>query len=393
MLKKLAVGLISISIVVTPAANAGLKNQMDSTPAIAILDTGIDTSLPAFQGKIIQEVCILEWTTCPNGKSFMEGKGAASMPSDLITKNGFDHGTFMASVFLATNPNVNVVFIKIIGNTSAGLRQNAGEASVYNALNWVRDNASKYNIKAVSMSQGHHNLLTSGTDYCPSTPTTRKSLKDLIAMQIPVFFPSGNGRDYSRLDWPACIEDSISVGYVDQQNEISTGSNTDVNRLDFFAPGFFTIAGPGNIAKNIAGSSAAIQVAAAQWIKLQTAKPTYSYDQLLDSFRSTAVSTIGRQGTFKNLINFDNALAFTSKLVSASNTAADAAAAKAAADAAAAKAAADAAAAKAAAELKAKQIADVNAAIAAAEAEYLAAIKAAKDKFDALKAKLLATLT
>lgn len=294
MLKKWSIALILISLVLPPAANAGLKNQLDPTPAIAILDTGIDTSLPAFQGKIIQEVCILEWTTCPNGKSFMEGKGAASMPVDLITKNGFDHGTFMASVFLATNPDVNVVFIKIIGNTSTSLRQVAGEAAVYNALNWVRDNAAKYNIKAVSMSQGNHNLLTSGTDYCPSTPTTRKSLKDLLAMQIPVFFPAGNGHDYLRLDWPACIDDSISVGYVDQQNEISISSNNDVNKLDFFAPGFFSIAGPGNIVKNISGSSAAIQVAAAQWIKLQSAKPSYSYDQLLDSFRSSAVSTIGR---------------------------------------------------------------------------------------------------
>jgi hypothetical protein len=411
MLKKLVVSLISISVVFTPVANAELKNQSDSTPAIAILDTGIDTSLPAFQGKIIQEVCILEWTTCPNGKSFMEGKGSASMPADMITKNGFDHGTFMTSVFLATNPSVNIVFIKIIGNTSAGLRQYAGEASVYNALNWVRDNASKYNIKAVSMSQGHHNLLTSGTDYCPSTPTTRKSLKDLIAMQIPVFFPSGNSRDYSRLDWPACIEDSISVGYVDQQNEISISSNNDISRLDFFAPGFFTIAGPGNVLKNISGSSAAIQVAAAQWIKLQSAKPLYTYDQLLDSLRSTNVSTVGRQGTFKKLISFNDALAFNSILVAAPSAAADAAAAKAAADAATAKAAADAAAAKAtadaaaakatadaaaakaAAELKAKQIADVNAAIAAAEAQYLAEIKGAKDKFDSLKAKLLSTLS
>lgn len=363
MNKKLISALIAITLSIpTTAYAAGIQNRSDSTPAVAILDTAIDTSLPAFQGKIIQEVCILEWTTCPNGKSFMEGPGSASMPANLITQNGFDHGTFMTSVFLQTNPNVNVVFIKIIGNTSTGLRQNAGEASVYNALNWVKNNASKYNIQAVTMSQGMHNL-NSGTDYCPKTPTTQQSVKDLIAIGIPTFFPSGNGRDYVRIDWPACLDESISVGYVDQQNEISINSNNDTAKLDFFAPGFFSIAGPGNVAKNISGSSAAIQVAGAQWIKLKSAKPSYTYDQLLTAFSSTASSTIGRQGTFKKLININAAL-----LYNAGPTAEQIAAQKAA--------------------LKA----DVDLQIAKAQAEYDAAVKAAADKLAATKALQLARL-
>lgn len=375
MNKKLIAALIAITLALpTTAHAAGLQNRIDSTPSVAILDTGIDTSLPAFQGKVVQEVCILEWTTCPNGQSFMEGKGAASMPANLITLNGFDHGTFMASVFVATNPNVNIVFIKIIGNTSTGARQNAGEASVYNALNWVKANASKYNIQAVTMSQGMHNLGAAGTDYCPKTPTTQQSIKDLIALGIPTFFPSGNGRDYTRIDWPACLDESISVGYVDQQNEISSNSNNDTSKLDFFAPGFFTIAGPGNVSKNISGSSSAIQVAGAQWIKLKSAKPTYTYDQLLTALRSTASSTIGRQGTFTKLININGALAYN--VVPIGPTPAELAAQKAAADAAA----------------KAALKAEVDKAIAAAQAEYDATVKAAADKLSAYKTAQLARL-
>lgn len=369
MNKKLITALIAITLAVpTTAHAAGLQNRLDSIPAVAILDTAIDTSLPAFQGKIIQEVCILEWTTCPNGQSFMEGKGAASMPANQITLNGFDHGTFMTSVFLATNPNVNIVFIKIIGNTANGLRQNAGEASVYNALNWVKTNASKYNIQAVTMSQGMHNLGAAGTDYCPKTPTTQQSIKDLIAIGIPTFFPSGNGRDYLRIDWPACLDESISVGYVDQQNEISTSSNNDTQKLDFFAPGFFTIAGPNNVSKNIAGSSSAIQVAGAQWIKLKSTKPTYTYDQLLTAFRSTASSTIGRQGTFTKLINISAAISYNAAPVVTGPTPAELAAAKLALQ------------------------ADVNAQIAKAQAEYDAMVKLASDKFYAYKAAQLARL-
>jgi hypothetical protein len=374
MNKKLIAALIAITLSLpTTAHAAGLKNRTGSTPAVAILDTAIDTSLPAFQGKVIQEVCILEWTTCPNGKSFMEGPGAASMPAKLITLNGFDHGTQMTSVFLATNPNVNVVFIKIIGNSATGMRQNAGEASVYNALNWVKANASKYNIQAVTMSQGMHNLGPAGTDYCPKTPTTVQAVKDLITIGIPTFFPSGNGRDYARIDWPACIEESVSVGHVDKQNEISIASNNDNAKLDFFALGFFTVAGPGNVLKNISGSSAAIQAAGAQWISLKSSKPTWSYDQLLEALKATSTNTVGRQGTFKKLINLNSAMSYspstaTPTTVNAGPTPEQIAAQKAA--------------------IKA----DVDAQIAKAQAEYDAAVKAAADKLASFRASQLARL-
>jgi hypothetical protein len=379
MNKKLIAALIAITLAVpTTAHAAGLQNRTGSIPAVAVLDTAIDTSLPAFQGKIIQEVCILEWTTCPNGQSFMEGAGAASMPANLIKLGGFDHGTLMTSVFVKTNPNVNIVFIKIIGNTATGMRQNAGEAAVYNALNWVKANASKYNIQAVTMSQGMHNLGPAGTDYCPKTPTTQQSVKDLISIGIPTFFPSGNGRDYKRIDWPACLDESISVGYVDQQNEISVNSNNDSEKLDFFAPGFFTVPGVGNVAKNISGSSASIQVAGAQWIQLKSANPSYTYDQLLNAFRSTTSSTIGRQGKFNKLININGALAY--KPVAVGPTPEELAAQKAAAD----------AAAKAASQTALR--AEIDKAIAVAQAEHDATVKAAADKLAAYKSAQLARL-
>ena len=371
MTKKLISALIAITLSLpTTAYAAGIQNRTGSTPTIAILDTAIDTSLPAFQGKIIEEVCILQWNTCPNGQSFMIGSGAASMPSGLITKNGFDHGTQMASVFVAANPNVNIVFIKIIGNTSTGTRQTAGEPTVYNALNWVKQNAIKYNIQAVTMAQGHHNLGVAGTDYCPKTPITQQSVKDLISMGIPTFFPSGNGRDYERIDWPACLNESVSVGYVDQQNEISISSNFDANKLDLFSPGFFTIAGPGNIMKNVSGSSAAIQHAAAQWFKIKLAKPLNSYDQNLLAITSTAVKTVGRQGTFDKLIDINKAIAYSP--VSSGPTQE-----------------------QITAELAAKKLAlqqEINKLIADAELQYQAEITVAANKLALYKATQLARL-
>ena len=126
---------------------------------------------------------------------------------------------------------------------------------------------------------------------------------------------------------------------------------------------------------------------------LKTAKPSYSYTQLLETFRLTSVSTIGRQGTFTKLINLQGALTYVPKELTNAEAAAKAAAEAAAAEAAraAAKAAADAAAAKAAA--KAAVEAQVNEAIAAAQAEYDLTVKVASEKLALLKAQWLAKLS
>ena len=183
------------------------------------------------------------------------------------------------------------------------------------------------------------------------------------------------------------------MGYVDQQNEISSSSNNDDVKLDFFATGFFTTAGPGNILKNISGSSSATQVMAANWLAYKSAKPSSTYDQILDSFRKTASKTIGRQGSFTKLADLGKALSYNSIAVSApivpsGPTAAELAAAKAAAD----KVIADKVAADAALAAKAAIQAQVNAAIAAAEAQYQTELKAAQDKLAATKAVWLAKL-
>jgi hypothetical protein len=360
MNKKLITALLSLTLIAPFMSHAEAAPQ---APTIAIMDTGIDDTLPAFQGKILTEVCILEWTTCPNGTSFQESPHAAVVPSNIINLNGFDHGTQMASTFIATNPNANIVFIKIIGNTAAGLRQTAGEASVYNALNWVKQNATKYNIQAVSMSQGHHNLGTTA-DYCPKTPITEQAVKDLMSMQIPVFFPSGNGADYKRIDWPACIDASISVGATDRSDLIATNTNYDSAKLDFFATGYLTVASPGNVMKNIAGSSAAIQVAAAKWLAFKSAKPNATYNDILDALKSTASSTNGRQGTFNKLINLNAALSYVPGPSQA----------------------------ELAAAAKALLQSQVDAAIAAAEAQYQIELKTAQDKLAATRALWLAKL-
>lgn len=384
MKNKLITAVLTLSLL-SPVAISQASGS--DAPVLAILDTAIDTSLPELQGKIVGEVCILEWALCPNGTNFQEGAGAASMSSELITKNGFDHGTFMASAAVKTNPNIKILFVKIIANTSTGLRKPAGESTISAALAWVRDNASKYNVKAVSLSQGSNGLLgKAGTQYCPTFTRTISVVQSLNAMSIPVFSAVGNARDYSRVDWPSCISDVVAVGAVDQIGEIASYSNNDPLLLDFFALGSMSLAGPNNVSKNVAGTSSATQVAAATYLSLSS-KSGISGNQLIAIMSANALPTKGRQGTFTKLISMSlnssvNAVP-TELPKKIDNSAAEAAAKLAAA-----KAEADRVAAAKAEAIKA----EVNAGIAAAEAQYAIELKAAQDKLNASRAAWMAKL-
>jgi hypothetical protein len=307
MNKKL-ITAISAVVLVLPITFITAEAKADTqAPAVAVLDTALDTSLPIFKDRIAYEVCILEWASCPNGKSFMEGPGSTVLPSDIISKNGFDHGTQMASIVASIDPNVKIVFVRIIGNTKAGARQTAGEMTVAQALKWVLDNKDRFNIQAVSMSQGHHNL-TSFTEYCPKSVNTRNMISFLLNAGIPTFLPAGNGRDYERLDWPACINESISVGMTDQYDQIDNYSNYDSKRLDFYALGNLLVTVPGGTVKYAAGTSASVQVAATTWVATKNKNPNLTYQQIFDILGNTSKPVKGSRGQLGKMINYKGAV-------------------------------------------------------------------------------------
>jgi hypothetical protein len=305
MNKKLLTALVALTLIVPTTSHAALKNRTVTPPTLAILDTAIDMSIPSFKDKVIYEVCILEWTTCPNGTSFMEGPGSATLPHDAITKNGFAHGTQMVSAALKANPNLKIVFIRIVGQNINFDRQISTENTVLNALNWVYSNKDRLNIQAVSMSQGDHNL-GSGTNYCLNTPRTESSIKQLVQSQIPVFFAIGNGYDYKRIDWPACLTDSVAVG-AGSKNGIELWNNFDQQRVDFFANGKEDLIYPGNKIVRSSGTSISTQVVAAQWMAIKASKPNLTMSQIYDLISKTSRPISGKMGTGK-LVDLTRAL-------------------------------------------------------------------------------------
>lgn len=267
-----------LSTVPINSAHAQLQNE-----SLVVIDSALNADQSKLSGNIIYEVCILDWSACPNGQNFMEGKGSAYLQPRFMGHNGFNHGTQMVSSALRTNPNLQIVFIRIVANSSAGSRLNVSPVSVARALKWVSENKEKFKIGAVAMSQGHHNL-SKLTKYCPHDSSVESMIELLLQNGIPFFVPAGNSRDYERIDWPACNPSAISIGALDINRNIASYGNIDRDLLDFFEIGEQKVLDHDGLERIATGTSVSAQIAAAKWMKIIELNPSKSYDQRMSMF-------------------------------------------------------------------------------------------------------------
>jgi len=237
--------LVLFTAAFLPAVSANEK------PAIAIIDTAIDTS----KVKVFYEVCLMEEKRCPNNQSYMEGSGSAYMPAS----GGFEHGTQMVQIAQQLNPNMNIVFIRIFPHDNKGnVARNAANvnSTVRQALEWVANNKTKFNIVAVSAALGETKFATKGS-YCPVNAQVRNAIINLQNVGVASIFAAGNRYDYARVDYPACINEAVAVSSVGVRGNIERYSNRSAE-TDFFVLGTIN---------NSVGTSAATVALASYWAK------------------------------------------------------------------------------------------------------------------------------
>jgi len=285
-----------------------VSNADSLEPSLVIIDTGIDSSLPMFQGRLITEVCVLDWYLCPNGRNFQEGPGSATLRGSVANLNGFDHGTQMASIAVTRYPQLKFIFIRIVASNINGNRLSVSNENVGKALEWVQVNREKFNIRAVSMSQGSHQLL-SGIRYCPSIPSVQKMVTRLKLDGVAIFFPVGNQGDKKRIDWPACIPDSVSIGAVNEKDEISSYSNMDFSTTDMYALGNASAFAPGGRSVNASGTSVSTQIAAVLWVQFAVKHPEAGYSQIFQALRTSGKLVFDNEFRFGRKIDLEAALA------------------------------------------------------------------------------------
>lgn len=236
-----------------------------ATPTIAIIDTAIDSSLIP---QISYEACFTINSNCPNGKSFQEGKGSANVDKVGWGVNGMDHGLQVTETALLANKNINVVFIRItdVNKYPTFTAMHTDGTSLDNAIQWVSQNAKKYNITAVSISQERHNF-AKGT--CPVDNIFSSSVQSLKTNNVPVLVGVGNDASVDFVGFPACVQDVFGVGAATAQAQNYYFSNLGQG-VDLMSIGRVNITLPDNTVQAVMGTSIATPYAASLWVSKNT---------------------------------------------------------------------------------------------------------------------------
>jgi len=238
---KIILIVVALSATLLPTQTASAIGEK----TLVIIDSGINTDLAWAKSAVIDEACFVEFNRCPNGFSQMIGAGASKITPAMTTAGSFSHGTQMASVAVAVDPNVKIVSIRVAGMTAKGVPNPYTGKAISWALDYVEANKARLNVGAVSISLGNSYRSTS----CPIVGNLQTQITNLMASGIPVVIAVGNGGS-TKIDYPACIPQAIAVGATEDRyamKEVSgwvypimaiSNYNSDV---DYFVNGKYTV--------------------------------------------------------------------------------------------------------------------------------------------------------
>lgn len=241
MSKKIMLLVVAISATLLPSQTASAVGEK----TLVIIDSGINTDLAWAKNAVIDEACFVELHRCPNGFSQMVGAGAAKVTPAMTTASSFSHGTQMASVAVAINPNVKIVSIRVAGLTPRGVPTPYSGKAISWALNYVEANKARLNVGAVSISLGNSYRSTA----CPIVGNLQKQITNLMASGVAVAIAVGNGGS-TKIDYPACIPEAIAVGATEERyamREVSgwvypiMAISNHNSEVDYFVNGKYTV--------------------------------------------------------------------------------------------------------------------------------------------------------
>ena len=241
MSKKIMLLVVAISATLLPTQTASAVGEK----TLVIIDSGINTDLAWAKNAVIDEACCVELHRCPNGFSQMVGAGAAKVTPAMTTASSFSHGTQMASVAVAINPNVKIVSIRVAGLTPRGVPTPYSGKAISWALDYVEANKARLNVGAVSISLGNSYRSTA----CPIVGNLQKQITNLMASGVAVAIAVGNGGS-TKIDYPACIPQAIAVGATEDRYAMKEVSgwvypimaiSNHNSEVDYFVNGKYTV--------------------------------------------------------------------------------------------------------------------------------------------------------
>ncbi|MGZ4797942.1 MAG: S8 family serine peptidase [Acidimicrobiia bacterium] len=263
----------SNALVGSPIANAaGIDGR---GTAIAILDSGVDSTHPFLAGKVVAEGCFTSSATCPNGQNTQTGPGSAAP----CAFEGCEHGTHVAGIaagrrvtggtYDGVAPAASIIAVEIFSLVPECSCIGAYSSDLIAGLQYVSSLRTTFpHIAAVNMSLGGGPR----TGPCDDDPV-KPAIDDLRAAGIATLIASGNEGATDGIDAPACISSAVAVGAVDDGDVYAPFSNSASN-VALLAPGVAVESSiPGGGFESLTGTSMAVPNVSGVWALFKQLQP------------------------------------------------------------------------------------------------------------------------
>lgn len=302
-----------------PLIGATLMHDLGFTGegyAVAVIDTGTDHDHPMLADAIVASACfsttdptIHAVSRCPNGQAVEIGPRAGDDCDrcDLPATHGTHVGGTVAGRPVIANidgadrelrgvaPGAGIVAVNVFYTDTEDNDAYSQTSDQIAALEWLFDNRMIENpggdpipLAAINMSLGGGYA----DDYCPANP-----LAPIVTMLrtagVATVIASGNESRNQAIAQPACIEQAITVGATDRNDQVIFFSNSHF-QVDVLAPGVgirsaYDVVDGVPIYQALNGTSMATPHVAGAIALLRSAVPTASLDQI-----ELALETTGR---------------------------------------------------------------------------------------------------
>jgi subtilisin len=222
-------------------AEATSRSTADNTggPAIAVIDTGIDSGHP--------ELNVRGGTNCSNGRpgNYQDGNGHGTHVSGTIAARNNSDGV------VGVLPGAPLYAVRVLNNNGSG-----SWSDVVCGIDWVRANAARYEIKVASMSLGG-----SGSDGACNSDALHQAICTATG-SVTFVVAAGNDNANFSASVPAAYDQVITVTAIADFNGLAGGgagatcrSDVDDTPADFSN---YTTAGSADAAHTIAAPGVCI---------------------------------------------------------------------------------------------------------------------------------------
>jgi hypothetical protein len=276
-----------------PAAAA--SGATGTGTAVAVLDTGVDFTHPAFGA------------CAAAGQPGCRVVAARDFASEDGARDDDGHGTNVAGIVAGVAPSTRILALDVFQQIDGADEPVTDVVALATAIDFVVGTKFRFNTVALNMSLGLPGVGSRGRCATPFDVF----FAEAQAVGVMPIVSSGNDGLPEIVSIPACSPFVVSVGRVDTDDTVAETSNSS-RVLDLLAPGTdITAAG-----LTMSGTSMAAPHVAGAWAVVRAARSDLDQGQVLQALKDTGVAvTDPRQGRTTPRIQLNAALSATPGLV------------------------------------------------------------------------------